>query len=175
MFKSHSRRVLPPVAIAILIVGLAPWGTCVPAAYAAPQDPPTSPERIGLQLDVVVTRSATEPGDSETPESRTWRLAALTTSGQPIDIQNAYIQLEATLSRLEDGRFAVAFNLAVYSRDELEAVPRRPGPPNTLVIAASADEVVLTDDAATVVAALTEGTGRTVEVTFTATVGTNAR
>ena len=174
MFKSHS-RVLPPVAVAILIVGLAAWGTCVPAAYAAPQDPPTSPERIGLHLDVVVTRSATEPGDSETPENRTWRLAALTTSGQLIDIQSADTQLEATLSRLEDGRFAVAFNLTVYSQDELEAVPRRPGPPNTLVIAARADEVVLTDDAATVVAALTEETGRTVEVTFTATVGTNAR
>ena len=175
MFKSHS-RVLPPVAIAILIVGLAAWGICVPAAYAAPQDPPTSPERIGLQLDVVVTRSATEPGDSGTPESRTWRLAALTTSGQPIDIQSADTELQATLSRLEDGRFAVAFNLTVYSysQDELEAVPRQLAS-RTLVIAARADEVVLTDDAATVVAALTEETGRTVEVTFTATVGTNAR
>ena len=174
MFKSHS-RVLPPVAIAILIVGLAAWGTCVPAAYAAPQDPPTSPERIGLQLDVVVTRSATEPGDSGTPESRTWRLAALTTSGQPIDIQSADTELQATLSRLEDGRFAVAFNLTVYSQDELEAVLPRQLASRTLVIAARADEVVLTDDAATVVAALTEETGRTVEVTFTATVGTNAR
>ena len=169
MFKSYS-RVLPPVAIAILIVGLAAWGTCVPAAYAAPQDPPTSPERIGLQLDVVVTRSATEPGNSETPESRTWRFAALTTSGQRVDVQSADAELEATLSRLEDGRFAVAFNLTVSSQDELEAVPRRPGPPPiTLVIAARADEVVLTDDAPTVVAALTEETGRTVEVTFTAT------
>ncbi len=174
MFKSHS-RVLPPVAIAILIVGLAAWGTCVPAAYAAPQDPPTSPERIGLQLDVVVTRSATEPGDSGTPESRTWRLAALTTSGQPIDIQSADTELQATLSRLEDGRFAVAFNLTVYSQDELEAVLPRQLASRTLVIAARADEVVLTDDAATVVAALTEETGHTVEVTFTATVGTNAR
>ena len=168
MFKSYS-RVLPPVAIAILIVCLAAGGTCVPAAYAAPQDPPTSPERIGLQLDVVVTRSATEPGNSETPESRTWRFAALTTSGQRVYVQSADAELEATLSRLEDGRFAVAFNLTVSSQDELEAVPRRPGPPNTLVIAARADEVVLTDDAPTVVAALTEETGRTVEVTFTAT------
>lgn len=174
MFKSHARA-LPPVTVAILIVGLATGGTRVPVAHAATQDPPAGPERISHQLDVAVTRSAAEPGRSELPESQTWRFAALTTSSRTVRVQNAYADLQATLHRLEDGRVTVAFDLTVFTQDEPEEIPRRPGPPNTLVIEASAEEVVLEDAAPTVVAALTDETGRTVEVTFTATVGTSAQ
>ena len=168
-------RALPPVTVAILIVGLVVGAICVPAAPAATQDPQTGPERISLQLDVVVTRSAAAPGSSEPPESRPWRFAALTTSGQRVSVQNAGAELEATLHRLEDDRVAVAFDLTVFTQEEPEETPRRPGPPNTLVIQARADEVVLADAAPTVVAALTDETGRTVEVTFTATVATSPR
>ena len=177
MFKSHARA-LPPVTIAIFIVALASRGTCIPAAHAAPQDPPAGAERTSLQLDIVVTQShqsPTEPGSSEPLEGRTWRFAALTTSSRTLRMQNADADLQATLHRLEDSRVAVAFDLTVYTQNEPVEAPRRPGPPNTLVIEARVDEVVLEDAAPTVVAALTDETGHTVEVTFTATVVTNAR
>ena len=174
MFKSHARA-LPPFTIAIFIVTLAALGTYIPAAHAAPQDPPAGTERTSLQLDVVVTQSSTEPGSSEPLEGRTWRFAALTTSSRTLLVQNADADLQATLHRLEDSRVAVAFDLTVYTQEEPEETPRRPGPPNTLVIAARTAEVVLENAVPTVVAALTDETGRTVEVTFTATVVTSTR
>ena len=85
-------------------------------------------------------------------------------------MQNAAAELEATLHQLEGGRVAVTFALTVFTQEEPEEAPRRPGPPNNLVIEARANEVVLEDAAPTVVAALTDEAGRTVEVTFTATV-----
>ena len=168
MFKPHARA-LPPIAVAILVVGLAVGETCIPVAHAAPQEPQTGQERMGLQLDVVVTQSAAESGSPEPTQSRSWRFSARTTSGQRVTVQNAHAELEATPHRVEDGWVAVAFDLTVFSHEEPEEIPRRPGPLNTLVIEVSAEEVVLEQGAPTVVAAFTDETSRTVEVTFTAT------
>ncbi len=92
-----------------------------------------------------------------------WRIAAMTTSGQRV-VVGTNTALSATPFRLEDGRIAIAFNLTVYTLNEAN-----------LVIDANAEEVLLEDDAPTVVAALTDETGRAVEVTFTATAGTGVR
>ncbi len=150
--------------VAVIVVGRAAWGPCVPAAHAAPQqDQPVEPERIGIHLDVVVTQSVGELGPAENPGSRMWRIAAMTTSGQHV-VVGTNTALSATPFRLEDGRIAIAFNLTVYTLNEAN-----------LVINANAEEVLLEDDAPTVVAALTDETGRAVEVTFTATAGTGVR
>jgi hypothetical protein len=161
--------------VAVIIVSGVAWGPCVPAAHAAPQqDQPAEPERIGIHLHVVVTRSAGESGTAENPGSRMWSFAAMTTSGQRVEVESAHTELRATPIRLRDGRIAVEFELTVYRLEE-PGPPRRPGPPDTLVIDARADEVLLEEDATTVVAALTDETGRAVEVTFTATVAAGVR
>ena len=161
--------------VAIIIVSGVAWGPCVPAAHAAPQqDQPAEPERIGIHLDVVVTQSAAESGTAENPGSRMWSFAPMTTSGQRVEVGSAHTELRATPIRLQDGRIAVEFDLTVYALEE-PGPPRRPGPPDTLVIDARAQEVLLEEDATTVVAALTDETGRAVEVTFTPTVAAGVR
>ncbi len=54
--------------VAVIVVGRAAWGPCVPAAHAAPQqDQPVEPERIGIHLDVVVTQSVGRIGTRGEP------------------------------------------------------------------------------------------------------------
>ena len=149
--------------VSVIVIGTAAWGPCVPAARAAPlQDQPVEAERIGIHLNVVVTQSVEESETGENPGSRMWRFAAMTTNGQSVEVQGAATGLFATPFRLEDGRIAVDFDLMVVLLNE----------PGTRIIQARADEVLLEDDAPTVVTAFTDETGRAVEVTFTATAGT---
>ena len=155
-------------AAALIAVSMAAWSAGVRPALAARQDQPVEPERTGIQLDVIVTQSAGESENAETPESRTWRFASMTTSGQHVQVENADARFGATPFRLEDGRISVEYNLRVYSLNE-PGPPRRPGPPSNLIIEARADEFLLEDGAPIIVTALTDETGRTVEVTFTAT------
>ena len=149
--------------VAGIVIGTAAWGPCVPAAHAAPQqDQTVEAERIGIHLNVVVTQSVGESGTGQNPGSRRWRFAAMTTNGRRVEVLGAATVLVATPFRLENGRIAVDFELRVQTLNE----------PGIVVIQAVADEVLLEDDTPTVVTALTDETGRAVEVTFTATAGT---
>lgn len=154
-------RILSPVAV--IAITIVVWGSCVPAAHARPQGQPAAePEKIGILLDVVVTRTAGEQGNTETPQSRTWRITAMTTSGRHVQVENASSSLSATPFRLDDGRIAVEFTIRAFVESDTGSI---------MVIDATADEAVLENDEPTIVAALTDETGSKVEVTLTATAG----
>ena len=149
-------------SVAVIAVTMVVWGPCVPTAHAKPQGQPVEPEKIGILLDVVVTQTAGEQENAETPESRTWRITAMTTSGRHVRVQNVSSRLSATPFQLDDGRIAVEFTIRAFVGSDT--------PMGILVIDAAAEEAILEDDEPTIVTALTDA-GGTVEVTLTATAG----
>lgn len=110
-------RVSSSVAVATLAVaiGVAAWGTGVPAAHAAQQEQPAEPSNERIQLEVIVTETS---GDSGTaggaPEGRTWRVRALTTVGNQVRIRGSASDVGATPVLLGDGRVAVSLSVRVF-------------------------------------------------------------
>jgi len=166
----------PPAAVAAIIaVSMAAWSPGVLAALAASQDQPVESEIPRIQLEVVVTRTAGGQEPAEASGNSAWRFEAMTASGQDVRMEDGWSRFSAAPSLLDDGRIAVELSVMVRtpSSGRLSAPPvGQPPPPTELVINLRPGLVVLEDSEPTVAAALTDEADRRVEVTITATAGT---